>query len=765
MSCPNCGPSGASAATSVLEIAEGKLPTILLVGNPNVGKSTLFNHVTGARQKVVNAPGTTVHVMSGVWKSLKARVLDLPGTYSLIPTSPDEEVVTETLSGVSGSLTDPAAGLGADLILALLDGGSMTRSLYLLAQLAQTGQPVAAVVTMTDVAEQNGEPVDVTALARATGIPVMGFDPRHGKDYAVLDAMVTSALVSKPRIRGIEPDPSAPGYSARAAALAGQQCSASGGDRDLLAQSACACGDSHHPHPGAGPQQISSACEPDSCPCCLGDTASNASAVNAGHAAPSSPNAKLTEARISETEMDRAMLLFSWVDAIEQDVRTRNEDPTRLSRSDKIDRLLLNPLVGTGTFFVLLWLLFQMAGSWVGPIQDWFDGIFASTDDGALSLANGITWVLDALGVGDGWLESLLVGGVATGMGVVASFFPLMFVIYAALSVLEDSGYMARVAFLGDRLMRRIGLDGRVILPLIIGFGCNVPSLAAARSLPSAKQRLVTVLITPYTSCAARLTIYLMIGKIFFGGHAGTVVFAMYLISLFMIVAGAWILKHFVTKDEQAAPLMLVLPAYQVPRLAVMLKTTWTRAWSFVTGAGKIIVLMTMVVWLMAAVPMGAGGAGKSFADPELAMEDSLYGRAAMVLEPAFAPAGFGEWHMTGALITGFVAKETVVSSIVTSYNLDPDVDAGDAEDNGDDMGKLPELLHQSLEESAGHGYEALAAFAFLVFVLTYTPCMVTVAEQAKLIGGRKTAMAVVVQLAAAWALAVLVFQVGKLFL
>ncbi len=767
MSCPNCAPSGAPS-TVVLDSKGGHPSTIVLVGNPNVGKSTLFNRVTGARQRVVNAPGTTVHVMSGVWKSLKARVLDLPGTYSLIPTSPDEEVVTETLAGVPGSLTDSSAGMGIDLILALLDGGSMTRSLYLLAQLAQTGQPVAAVVTMADVAEQNGEPVDVTALARATGIPVMSFDPRSGKDYAVLDAMVSSALGSKPRIRGIDPDLTAPGYSARATAAMGLQCTGPDLDeRDLLAQTACAFGDSQLPHPQSNEpvrsSRISSSGDPssDSCPCCAAEVEDTAGESNAGEVAPSS----FANRESGEAEMDRAMLLFSWVDSVEQDVRKRNENPARLSRSDKIDRLLLNPFIGTGTFFVLLWLLFQMAGSWVGPIQDWFDGVFASTDAGAFSLANGVTWLLGTVGLGGSWLESMLVGGLVTGMGVVASFFPLMFVIYAALSVLEDSGYMARVAFLGDRLMRRIGLDGRVILPLIIGFGCNVPSLAAARSLPSARQRLVTVLITPYTSCAARLTIYLMIGKIFFGGHAGTVVFAMYLLSLFMIVAGAWILKHFITKDEQAAPLMLVLPAYQMPRLAVMLKTTWTRAWSFVTGAGKIIVLMTVVVWFMAAVPLGAGGAGKSFADPELAMEDSLYGKTAMALEPVFAPAGFGEWHLTGALMTGFVAKETVVSSIVTSYNLDPEVDAGDAEENGDDMGKLPELLHQSLEDSAGHGYEALAAFAFLVFVLTYTPCMATVAEQAKLIGGRKTAVAVGVQLAAAWVLAVVVFQIGKLFL
>ena len=426
-----------------------------------------------------------------------------------------------------------------------------------------------------------------------------------------------------------------------------------------------------------------------------------------------------------------------------------------------MDRFLLNPVLGTGVFFTLLWLLFQMAGSWVGPIQDWFDGVFSSTDAGAFSLANGIIWLLGVANLDGTWVESLLVNGLATGLGVVASFFPLMFVIYAALSILEDSGYMARVAFLGDRLMRKIGLDGRVILPLIIGFGCNVPSLAAARSIPSAKQRLVTALITPYTSCAARLTIYLMIGKIFFAGNAGTVVFAMYVTSILLIVGGAWILKFFITKDEVAAPLMLVLPAYQVPRLAVMAKLTWGRAWTFVTGAGKIIVIMTMVVWLMAAIPVNSD---HSFADPELAMEDSLYGATAQVLEPVFAPTGFGEWHMTGALMTGFVAKETVVSSIVTSFNLDSEA-AGDAEDNGDNLGKLPQLLRTSLSTSAGEGYEALAALAFLVFVLSYTPCMATVAEQAKLIGGRFTTIAVIVQLAVAWLLAVGVFQIGKLFL
>ncbi|MCF2706674.1 ferrous iron transporter B [Arcanobacterium haemolyticum] len=711
MSCPNCGPSSAPASPVLTLDPSKKEPTIVLVGNPNVGKSTIFNHVTGARQKVVNAPGTTVQVMAGRWKSLGARILDLPGTYSLIPTSPDEEVVTETVSSAPGSMTDPAAGQSIDLILAVLDGGSMTRSLYLLAQIAQTGQPVAAVVTMADVAQQNDEPVDTTKLAALLGIPVMVIDPRTSGQYGLLDDMVRTAIRTRPRVIGIAPDPDAPGYSATAAAEV----------------TGCESG------------------IPGPCTCHLPVSPTHVLDVHGGD------------------DMERAAGIFGWVDAIEQDIRPREGATGNFSRSDKLDRVLLNPVAGTLIFFGLLWLLFMLAGTWVGPLQDWFDARFSSTDDGAISLANGLAWCLGQVGLADTWVHSLLVNGLATGLGVVASFFPLMFVIYAAFSVLEDSGYMARVAFLGDRLMRKIGLDGRVILPLIMGFGCNLPSLAAARTIPSARQRLVTVLITPYTSCAARLAIYLMIAKVFFPGSAGTVVWAMYVMSLILIVLGAWVLKRFITRDEAAAPLMLVLPAYQVPRLLVMAKSTWTRAWTFVTGAGKIIVLMTMVVWLMSAIPVGSNSEGSSFADPELAMEDSLYGATARVLEPVFAPTGFGEWHMTGALMTGFVAKETVVSSIVTSYNMDPEA-AGDAEDGGSDLGELPGLLHASLEKSAGPGYEQIAAIAFLVFVLAYTPCMATVAEQAKLIGGKRTALAVLVQLVVAWVLAVGIFQIGSLF-
>lgn len=726
--------------------------TIALVGNPNVGKSTLFNAVTGSKQDTVNAPGTTVEVTSGRWRTLGARVLDLPGTYSLVPASPDEKVVSDTLAGVPGSLTDPATNHPVDLVVAVLDGGSLTRSLYLLGQIAQTGLAVCAVITMADVAEANGQRLDSEELSDALGIPVLLFDAREKSGYSDLDAMVGAALEARPHIRGLNSGPAAPGYPAAAIHAHAETCT---------------CG---HDHPDAsvGGEADSESAHSD--PADLNSAHSNSadaasampSTCSCGHSPVSSLDLDATLTSDS-ADLDRASELFSWVESVERKLHGETA-PTDVgeTRSDKADRVLLNPVVGPIVFLAIMWFLFKVAGEWIGPIQDWFDALFSSTQPGAFSLANGITWLLGALGWDASWLESLLVGGLATGLGVVASFIPLILVIFVAISILEDSGYMARAAFLGDRLMRKIGLDGRVILPLIMGFGCNVPALSATRSLPNSTQRLITVLITPYTSCAARLTIYLMIGKIFFPNQAGTVVFSLYLISVLFVIGAAWVLKHVFRNDSDASPLMLVLPAYQVPRVALLLQNAARRTWQFVKSAGKIIVIMTMVVWALGAIPAGAGAQGKSFADPTLAMEDSVYGQIAKGLEPVFEPAGFGDWHMTGALMTGFVAKETVVSSIVTSYNMDPAA-AGDAESNGDNLGVLPELLTTTFTQTAGAPYMGLAAYAFMVFVLSYTPCLATVAEQARLIGGKRTAIAVGVQLVVAWVVAVAIFQIGKL--
>ncbi|AOZ73538.1 ferrous iron transport protein B [Boudabousia tangfeifanii] len=699
-----------------------------LVGNPNVGKSTLFNTLTGAHQKVVNAPGTTVEVMEGRWAALGARILDLPGTYSLIAASPDEQVVTDTLRS-RGEKDLLAEGEGIDLAVVLLDASALTRSLYLLGQVARTGLPVVGVVTLADVAEAEGDPVDEKALAQVLGIPVVKVDPRRRESAAKVQEIVEFALENPPYLVDVAPP----------------EC----------------CG-----------RRVG----PNNCPPLPEDTEVTAATEAAASQSQDLPTPTVRRSGVEETAEDAlgqvetepkegsfamdpdAVALFDWVEQVQQRAGAMRRVDGKPSRSDKIDAVLLHPLAGIPVFFFLMWLLFKIAGDWVGPLQDWFDGIFSSTEEGDWSLANGVSWVLETMGLGDSWVTRILVDGVCTGLGVVASFVPLMAVIFLAISILEDSGYMARAAFLGDRLMRLIGLDGRVILPFIMGFGCNLPALAGLKTLPSAKQRFVSVLLIPYTSCAARLTIYLMIARIFFPGNVSTVVFSMYVLSIVMVVVGALILRPFFNQEGAKAPLMLVLPAYQAPRVVVLVKTTLVNVWQFVKGAGSIIVVMTLVVWLMGAIPMVSG---YKFAD-EIPMSDSLYGRTAQVLEPVFKPAGFGEWHMTGALMTGFVAKETVVSSIVTSYALDPDTDGGDAEDGGEDLGKLPELVKDSFNKSAPEA-PGVAAFAFLVFVLTYTPCLATVAEQARLIGGKATTLAVLAQLIAAWVLAVLVYQVGSL--
>lgn len=716
---PAVGPRTEGAKTEGVKKTQ-VYPTILLVGNPNVGKSTLFNALTGARQAVVNAPGTTVEVMVGRWEKKGARVLDLPGTYSLVANSPDEQLVVDTLAGIPGSFTDAAAGQSVDLVVCVLDATAITRSLYLLAQVAKTGRPVVAVLTLQDVAEAEGEAVDQAKLEEVLGIPVITVDPRHGKDLPAVEALLEAGLNTRPRVANIVPDPSAPGYNqvAAAAALASECCNT---PRHLAGDVTCHCDETgvcaHHP--------------PDA-----------------------------TAAVAVSTPAEAAAEIFSWVDEVDQALGRDDVGEPKVSRSDRIDRILLNPFIGIPVFVVLMWFLFKVSGEWIVPVQDAIEEFFTSTEPGAKTLANFFDSGLALIGLEDTWVQGLLVGGLLAGVGVLASFVPLMFTIFFMISVLEDSGYMARAAFLGDRLMRKLGLDGRIILPLIMGFGCNLPSLAAARALPSERQRIVTVLITPYTSCAARLTIYLMIARIFFPDHTGTIVFSLYMLSILMVVLGALALKPFFTKDEQQAPLMLVLPPYGVPRVLSTAHKTWMRTWAFVKGAGKIIVVMTAVVWLLGAIPTSSG---YSFADPELPMGESVYGKTAETISPIFAPAGFNDWHMTGALMTGFVAKETVISSIVVSYNMDESA-AGDAEDGGEDLGELPPLVRASFEDTAGKDAAPIAAFAFLVFVLTYTPCLATVAEQARQIGGRLTTAAVGVQLVVAWLLAVGVFQIGRLF-
>jgi ferrous iron transport protein B len=630
-----------------------RTPTVVLVGNPNVGKSTLFNALTGARQKVVNAPGTTVELQVGTWRlpadgpdRPRVRLVDLPGTYSLLARSPDERVTADAVAG-RGSVGAP------DLAVVLVDATALGRSLYLLAQAARSGAAVVVAVTMSDVAAARGVRVDAARMAEVLGVPVVAVDPRAGRGLTGLADAVAGALAAggAPAVRGL-------------------------------------------------------------------------AAVDGG------------------ADLEDAAALFDWAEGVQRALAAADAPPAAPVRtlSDRVDRLLLDPWCGIPVFLVVMWAMFQLATTVAGPLIDGVDGLVNGT------LAD---WLRGWL-PGPAWVEGLLVDGVLAGVGTVLSFAPLMALVFLALALLEDSGYLARAAFVADRAMRAIGLDGRAMLPLVVGFGCNLPALSATRALPDARSRLLTGLLVPYTSCPARLTVYILIAGVFFPDSAGTAIFAMYVASIALVVLGGLALRRTLFRDLRREPLVLALPAYQRPRVRALLLSAWSRVASFVTKAGRIIVATLTVVWLLMAVPVtGEHTVG------DVPVGDSLYGRTAEAIAPVFAPAGFDDWHMSAALATGFVAKEVVVGSFAQSYAVEEPEDPARA-------GDLGARIRATFERTSG-GHAAAAAVAFMVFVLAYTPCLATVGEQRRLYGWRWTAGAVGVQLAVAWVLAVAVFQVGRL--
>lgn len=442
-------------------------------------------------------------------------------------------------------------------------------------------------------------------------------------------------------------------------------------------------------------------------------------------------------------ELDIEDERFGW---IEEAVRagTRNTGTERVTWTDRIDRWTTAPVVGPLIFMAVMWAVFQITTTVAAPMQDALDQLFTGP------VSSGVVWLLERVGLGGTWFQGFLIDGLIAGVGMLLTFVPLMALMFVLLALLEDSGYLARAAVVTDRLMHRIGLPGRAFLPLIVGFGCNVPAISATRILPNARHRLLTALLVPFTSCSARLTVYVLVATAFFGRYAGTVVFAMYLVSILFVVGVGLLLKSTLWRRVGADPLVIDLPPYQRPTVRLTASVTWQRLKGFLKTASGIIVATVCVVWVLQSIPVRGD---QGFA--EVPVEDSAYAVAAQTVAPVFEPAGFGEWKTTSALVVGFVAKEAVISSWAQTHAV---------EDPGEGPpGELGERIKQDFAASSG-GHTLPAVIAFLVFLLAYTPCVATLAAQRREIGMKWTAFGIALQLATAWVMAVAVFQVGRLF-
>jgi ferrous iron transport protein B len=453
------------------------------------------------------------------------------------------------------------------------------------------------------------------------------------------------------------------------------------------------------------------------------------------------------------------------------------------ARTERLDNILTSRWFGIPIFLGLMWIVFKLVTGVAGPFVDWVGGVVA----GPVSSLAGAG--LDAVGLSGTWFQALVVGGIIAGVGSVVVFVPVLVVLYTALGVLEDSGYMARAAFLMDRVMRPIGLNGKSFLPLLLGFGCNVPGVYATRVLDRRRDRVLTVLLMPFVTCAARLPIFVLLAGVFFPSARGTVVFVMYVASILVVLVIGAVLDRLLLRGQRNASFVIELPPYRRPSLKVLRSYVSVRVRAFLSRAGTVILGCAMIVWLLLAIPIsGSGG----FADTP--MQNSAFAGAARTAAPTLKPAGLGSYEIAGTLFTGFVAKEVVVSTLGQVYGtqsaqapagyhpVDDLATSGKdfvgalrdaavavpgivginlAGSDDPDEAALAQPLRNGFDRSSG-GHGGLAAVAFLVFVLLYVPCMATVAAIRHELGTRWALASVAINLTVAWTAAVVIFQLGK---
>jgi ferrous iron transport protein B len=629
--------------------------TIALAGNPNVGKSTLFNSLTGSRQHVGNWPGKTVEKKEGrtIINGTEILVVDLPGTYSLTAYSIEEIIARDFIVNER-----------PNAVVAVVDAANLERNLYLVAQIIELEMPVIVALNMADLAQKRGIQIDPQALSkRLGGTPVIETVGNRGIG---LDALKEAIFAAGTR---------------QAAEIVTQVHYGPKVEEEistLHAQIESDAALSEH----YNPRWLAIKLLED-------DTAIREAMQAAGqhdllHAADAA-NEHIFNATGDDVETliaDRRYLFIAEV--VGEAVVRRQQHAATLS--DKLDAILTHRIWGLPIFLLLMWIVFQFTANVSAPFLDWVDGVIGGP------ITNWAAALLEALSLDGTWVAALAIDGVIAGVGGILVFVPVLMFLYLAIAILEDSGYMARAAFVMDRVMRAMGLHGKSFLPMIVGFGCTVPAIYATRTLENERDRKLTGFLTTFMSCGARLPVYVVFGAAFFGANSGNLVFGMYVLGIVVALIVGYVMKHTIYRNEPPPPFVLELPPYRTPNLRSMWTMIWERTGGFLRKAGTIILVSSIVIWFLMALPVSSDDG--EFND--VRAEDSIFGTVSGALAPVFEPAGFGSWEASGSLITGFIAKEVVIGTMSQIYvdEADPAADETDEPDEprpsfGEDLSEI----------------------------------------------------------------------------
>ncbi|NOY70495.1 MAG: ferrous iron transport protein B [Deltaproteobacteria bacterium] len=721
----------------------GKNLKIALAGNPNSGKTTIFNQITGTRQKVGNWPGVTVEKKEGVVSRAgsELNIIDLPGTYSLTPFSIEEIVARDFILDEK-----------PDVVIDIMDASNLERSLYLAIQLRELGCNMIFALNMADVARARGFKIDGSKLSELLGVPVIFTVGNKGKGVTdLLDAAISLADCRKP-----VSDARKVRYSRDIeAAVAALQEEAKSLPADF---------------PYDRRWTSVKLLEDDSV---IRERISDRAGPGARDLMEAAVKFRSRLAREFNEDPEIVMTdeRYGFIAGIVKEVVIASS-VQRVDISRNIDLVLTNRFLGFPIFIFFIWAMFQLTFSLGEYPMQWLQA-------GVDSLSRHLSVFLPP-----GLFEDFIVNGVVAGVGSVAVFLPNIALLFFCIALFEDTGYMARAAFLMDRIMHMIGLHGKSFIPMLMGFGCNVPAIMAARTLESPKDRILTILITPFMSCSARLPVYIVLAGTFFAARAGSVIFGLYLTGIVVAILTGRFFRA-VLLPGQDAPFVMELPPYRVPMLKNLLIHMWDRSRMFLQKMGGVILVGSIMIWILSSFPTMPESAymsgqkrvkavyaqkieraeqsgGKSDIEAlrrELAVaektfaakldlkqaENSYLGRIGKVIEPVFAPIGI-DWRGGIALLTGFVAKEVVVSTMGVLYA---------AGDSGSDA------LGRALRKS---GMTPLSALAMMVFVLLYVPCLATMTVMTRETGALKwTILSVAYSTGLAWIMAFIVYHGGRL--